>query len=527
MKTTPTLDSDAGPTLIDRLLREQSDLSAVERFAQFHEDAAGPFHEGRYRALLPATPPGPGQQYSFEVDLDRCSGCKACVTACHALNGLDDGEAWRDVGLLLGGGPGLPVIQHVTTACHHCLDPACLAACPVDAYEKDPITGIVRHLDDQCFGCKYCTLACPYDVPKYHAAKGIVRKCDLCGDRLGAGEAPACVAACPHEAIRVRVVDVAEVEADAEAGRFLPGAFDPAYTRPTTRFRSSRSARGLRAADESGAVPEETHWPLVLTLVLTQWAAGVFVVEAAMQVSGLRTPGGLAVVGLIALHAGLAASLAHLGRPRYAFRALIGLRHSWLSREVLAFGVCAALATSSVVLGWLGRASTTLAVATAAAGLAGLACSALIYHVVRRPSWHLLRSGPRFLGTAAVLGAATWATVEAWRGAIGPAAPAVPLLALAKWMIEARASRHLEDEGASPLRRSAALLAGPLAGAWRVRTVLALIGGAASAATLAKADWAAGSATLALLALVAGELVERSLFFAACPKPRMPGVPTP
>ena len=130
--------------------------------------------------------------------------------------------------MIVGGPPALPVLQHVTSACHHCLDPACLNACPVDAYEKDPVTGIVKHLDDQCFGCQYCTLACPYDAPKFHAGKGIVRKCDMCSDRLKVGEAPACVQACPHEAITIRVVDRAEVVAVAEAERrSSPTAPDP------------------------------------------------------------------------------------------------------------------------------------------------------------------------------------------------------------------------------------------------------------------------------------------------------------
>ena len=56
------------------------------------------------------------------------------------------------------------------------------------AYDKDPETGIVRHLDDQCIGCQYCVLKCPYDVPKYSERLGIVRKCDMCVGRLRAGE---------------------------------------------------------------------------------------------------------------------------------------------------------------------------------------------------------------------------------------------------------------------------------------------------------------------------------------------------
>src|SRR5690606_25643091 len=152
----------------------------------------------------PLSAPGSGEQYAFEVDLDACTGCKACVSACHSLNGLDEDEAWRDVGLLLSGPEGGESFQqHVTTACHHCLDPACASGCPVLAYEKDPDTGIVRHLDDQCFGCQYCILKCPYDVPQYSAKRGIVRKWDLCVGRLPEGEAPACAHACPTQAIRV------------------------------------------------------------------------------------------------------------------------------------------------------------------------------------------------------------------------------------------------------------------------------------------------------------------------------------
>src|SRR5579863_897739 len=186
-------------TLVDVLLAEQGSMTAVDRFTRTQAREETPESAGFYRDLIPLDAPAPGEQYAFEVDLDRCSGCKACVTACHSLNGLDDGESWREVGLLYSGDWRAPFQANITTACHHCVDPGCLSGCPVLAYDKDPVTGIVRHLDDQCIGCHYCVMKCPYDVPKYSVKRGIVRKCDMCSSRLSQGEAPACVQACPSQ----------------------------------------------------------------------------------------------------------------------------------------------------------------------------------------------------------------------------------------------------------------------------------------------------------------------------------------
>jgi formate dehydrogenase iron-sulfur subunit len=224
-----------GPTLsaLEWVLHDQQVLTAVDRFAKKHDAAELLSGLRTYRELIPPAKPGVGQQYAFDVDLDLCTGCKACVTGCHNLNGLDDNEVWRTVGLLHGGTTKGPAQQTVTTACHHCLDPACMNGCPVKAYEKDPVTGIVKHLDDQCIGCQYCIFMCPYDAPKYNKARGIVRKCDMCSDRLEHGEAPACVQSCPNEAIRITVVDRTEAIQATEANAFLPGAPAPSDTLPT------------------------------------------------------------------------------------------------------------------------------------------------------------------------------------------------------------------------------------------------------------------------------------------------------
>ena len=257
-------------TILDELLEEQQALTVVSRFAQkqAHQDS----HEVRYRDLIPLSEPKPGEQYAFEVDLDKCSGCKACVAACHSLNGLEDDESWRSVGLLVNNEPKAPLQQTVTTACHHCADPACLHGCPVLAYEKDPRTGIVRHLDDQCIGCQYCVMKCPYEVPRYSSRLGIVRKCDMCGDRLRAGEAPACVQSCPTEAIRISTVSSAVLlkkHRSSPKNQFLPASPTPSYTVPSTVYRSLRTLpKEIRAADELSLHPAPPHWPLIWMLVL-------------------------------------------------------------------------------------------------------------------------------------------------------------------------------------------------------------------------------------------------------------------
>src|SRR4051794_23545232 len=229
-----TAASDRVFTLIDELLQQQQQLTAVEQFSRRHQAGDLPAQARYYRSLIPLEKPQSGEQYAFAVDLDLCTSCKGCVSACHSLNGLDEEEIWRNVGLVRGGTTDDPYQQTVTTACHHCVDPACLDGCPVLAYEKDEQTGIVRHLDDQCIGCQYCILKCPYDVPKYSRKRGIVRKCDMCYSRLAANEAPACVQACPTSAIAIRIVSRESIVALTEpADRLVPGAFSSSYTNPT------------------------------------------------------------------------------------------------------------------------------------------------------------------------------------------------------------------------------------------------------------------------------------------------------
>ena len=571
LRETPTQGGNDGAfesdSLLAKLLQEQQQLTAVEEFSRVEQQSQIPEQARYYSKLMPATSPEAGQQFAFEVDLDRCSGCKACVTACHALNGLDETETWRDVGLLVGGSDTAPVLQHVTTACHHCLEPGCLIACPVDAYEKDPVTGIVKHLDDQCFGCQYCTLACPYNVPKYHAKKGIVRKCDMCSDRLAHGEAPACVQACPHEAISIRIVDVEAVRENAEVDSFLPAAPEPHLTFPTTTYRTNRIfPKNTLPADYYSISPQHPHWPLIIMLVLTQLSVGTLATECVLEqwmtsssISAFRPWQATTAVGFGLL--AITASVLHLGRPLYAFRGIIGLRHSWLSREILAFGVFAGLSVLYAASGAFGGTDffpidlsswmPWLGIATVLAGVVGVFCSAMIYAFTKREFWDFERTMPRFTLTSILLGlTTTWLTLtgyvlwvpsavtfDLWASWSRPLAELVILVSVLKLGFDAILLRHLLQFRNSPLKQSARLLVGPLQLVSIGRVALGVLGGlllpalwleqfSNSPTSLALESLPIGTA--AVIAVIwggclAGELLERYLFFAAVAAPRMPG----
>lgn len=526
--------------------------SAVDLFGDW-DDSIDSGHEpgARYLRALPAEPPGPGSQYRFEVDLDRCSGCKACVSACHSLNGLDPGETWRSVGLVIGGGTDdAPVWQqHVTTACHHCLEPACLAGCPVDAYEKDPVTGIVAHLDDQCIGCRYCMLTCPYEVPSFNQRLGVVRKCDMCTGRLSAGEAPACVQGCPTEAISIGVVSTAELAAllavDVDE-RVAPTAPRSALTSPTTVYLTKKPVPAqVTAADDHRVVPATNHPPLVAMLVLTQVSVGVVALGVVMSLSTDwfgstgRLGAGPALVAWITTVVAIAASVLHLGRPAMAWRALLGLGHSWLSREILAFGVyggLGALTAVAAIASLPAQVSVVAGLATSVAGLVGVFCSAQLYAVTGRAFWRLDRTLARFVVTMTVTGATLLTAVASvvvrmhaveWQLApMRRAAVVLVLVGVSAGMAASASHRRRHTGRGGELGRSESLLAGPLRSS-RIVAVALAVGSCLTAvlSLLFDATSAASTAAwvLAAAAAIAASWAERRLFFVAVAPDRMPG----
>jgi formate dehydrogenase iron-sulfur subunit len=542
------------------LLDEQQLLTPVAKFTREHGKEGPPAQEKYYRDLIPLSSPAPGQQYAFSVDLDACTGCKACVTACHSLNGLDEEETWRDVGVLFGGTVEEPVQQTITTACHHCLDPACMNGCPVNAYDKDPVTGIVRHLDDQCIGCQYCILKCPYDVPKYSKKRGIVRKCDMCSSRLAVGEAPACVQACPNEAISITIVDKEQIAMERKRNNFLPGAPDSAYTLPATRYHTTRQLPdNLAAGDFYKIKPEHSHLPLVVMLVLTQLSVGGFLSAVTLR---FLFPADLMAAltpfhALVALFLGLlalGASTMHLGRPQYAWRAFVGLKTSWLSREIIVFGLFAGCASIYAGSFWLpaisrlgGLFSITelssplfqraLGISVTISGLAGVFCSIMIYQDTRRTFWRTTMTSLKFLGTTLVLGQATTlfslviqsrftpviTSRPEYHQIIGLLCGFIGAVTTAKLLWELSVFTHLRDAGWTNMKRTALLMSGELKRAAITRFIVGASGGIVLPLLGLLGRCNAGMAIGIIGCLLAGELLERYLFFSAVIPPKMPG----
>src|SRR5574341_1966581 len=183
-------------------------------------------------------------RWGMIIDLDKCTGCQACVVACKVENNIpfaEPGEAargrvisWMEVLTTIEGEYPNVRARHLPRPCMQCEDPPCTKVCPVRATYKDP-EGLVAQIYPRCIGCRYCTNNCPYTVkffnwfkPQWPAERrnfnpdvavrpvGVVEKCTFCHHRLQKAKeqvkiegrelreedyVPACVQTCPTKAM--------------------------------------------------------------------------------------------------------------------------------------------------------------------------------------------------------------------------------------------------------------------------------------------------------------------------------------
>ena len=411
-----------------------------------------------------------------------------------------------------------------------------MSGCPVRAYEKDPVTGIVEHLDDQCIGCKYCMFTCPYDVPSFSKSKGIVRKCNMCVDRLRVGEAPACVQSCPNEAIKIKKVRTEDLAAIGAGETLLPGCPDSSLTKPSTTYIGTGgiATQGM-PVDFYSAQSQHAHFPLVFMLVLTQVALGVFTMGALIGIIGGAAENFVtwyAIAGFGFLCAGLGLATLHLGRPTKAYRAMSGFRTSWLSREIIGFNGFAGAASGLIASCFLFPQWSLLAsISTVLAGILAVECSVMLYVVTGRPLWSAARTHGLFFLSALVTGGAVTL------GLLGPdwsrlhvlAAVVLAVAMVAKLLLETKLLKSLSSSEPSTDKLAAILLVGEQRPVAMTRMVLAVVGGLLIPAVIVFGGFSGVSLLVAsvicALCVVAGEILERYLFFAVCVARRMPGAP--
>lgn len=184
------------------------------------------------------------------TDLTLCIGCRRCEWACAQQNKLPYGplESCDDQSMLAQ--MRRPDAEHFTVInrypapawreqpldvkvqCMHCEHPACVSACIVGALEKNPL-GPVTYDAWKCIGCRYCMVACPYQIPAYEYDNALtpkVMKCTMCPERtLDQGKLPACAEICPREAIlfgrRDELLELAHERLARQPERYHPEVY--------------------------------------------------------------------------------------------------------------------------------------------------------------------------------------------------------------------------------------------------------------------------------------------------------------
>ncbi|MDA3835777.1 MAG: 4Fe-4S dicluster domain-containing protein [Spirochaetales bacterium] len=164
------------------------------------------------------------------LDINRCSGCQACVVACLDQNDLLDRKRhdfWRQVFKVEKGTFPEVKISFLSIACMHCQETPCVLGCPTGAIYKDDETGVIRVRQEFCLGCHSCSLACPFGVPRFDN-QGKMEKCQMCVERIDSGLEPACVHTCPTKALKFGEINELSQEIEVKVSAKILSAMSKA-----------------------------------------------------------------------------------------------------------------------------------------------------------------------------------------------------------------------------------------------------------------------------------------------------------
>ncbi len=232
-------------------------------------------------------------------DATRCIGCRKCEAGCNKVNKLKaPPKPFEDLTVLdkerrtdetnytvvnKYKGKNGPVYRKAQ--CNHCMEPACASVCFVRAFTKNP-DGSVTYDASVCVGCRYCMVACPFNVPTYEYNDPLtprVIKCTMCHDQISKGEisAPGCVSACPKEALtygkRADLIDIARERIKRNPERYLNHIYGEKEMGGTSWMYisgESFSTLGMREDLGNTSVPSMTSGALsVVPMVAALWPA--------------------------------------------------------------------------------------------------------------------------------------------------------------------------------------------------------------------------------------------------------------
>lgn len=139
-------------------------------------------------------------RYAMVIDLNKCLGCEACITACIEENDIPYNAGLRSSmnRIVTGEFPNVS-LHYMHRICQHCDNPPCVHVCPTGASYKTKEEAVLIDYD-LCIGCKYCMVACPYFARYFHPERKTPDKCTWCYHLLKKNKLPACVETCPAKA---------------------------------------------------------------------------------------------------------------------------------------------------------------------------------------------------------------------------------------------------------------------------------------------------------------------------------------
>ena len=326
------------------------------------------------------------KRWGMVVDLNRCVGCQTCTIACKQTNDTPPGVQWRKVIDIETG--AFPDVQRLfmVTGCQHCDEPPCVPVCPTGATTKRE-DGIVAIDYDQCIGCAYCVVSCPYQARTlihkdagYYGEKtkqenatshperlGVAQKCTFCQPKVDEGLAkglkpgidleatPACAASCIAQAINFgdfndkesNVSVLSRENSTMRLNEYL--GTDPQikylYTTPTVKGRDlsqkpfTQTEESLRdpASPVVGSLQQFWDWRAAMNWVFGGMGSGLLaltVIFAVVDLIPMDIAKNLILYSLASISVGLFFVFLKIGRKLRFWRAILRPQTSWMTREL-------------------------------------------------------------------------------------------------------------------------------------------------------------------------------------------------